>query len=143
MTKPEQPPPITQVVYKEEANLCRKEGDHLWLQCSAMIMPRMVLKPKKKGCKQVRHQHTDGSLEVRGNCTGFAVNDTFTVEITTTEPQQVAERIKDAWKPILITLQPVTDLEWQPARALFDNIDLPALNPQDVTGLTCAGALRE
>ena len=60
MTKPEQPPPVTQVVYEEEAVLCRQDGDLLWLQCSAMIMPGMVLKHRKKGCKQVRHLHADG-----------------------------------------------------------------------------------
>ena len=97
-------------------------------------MPGMVLKHKTKGNKQVKKLNSDGSLEIYGSNTSLATNDFFVVEITTTEPQEVVKRIKEAWKPILTTLQPVTELEWQPVLNLFEALDLPTLNPHDIKG---------
>ena len=64
----------------------------------------------------------------------MVVGDQPTVDITTTEPQQVVTQIKEAWKPILTTLQPVTDVEWQPVLDLFDGLDLPDMKAEDVRG---------
>ena len=61
-----------------------------------MILPGMVLKHITKGAKQVQKVNTDVSIEIYGCSTRLVENDTFTVEVTTTEPQQVAYQIKEA-----------------------------------------------
>ena len=43
------------------------------------------------------------------------------------------KKIKEAWKPILTTLQPVTEAEWQPVLDLFEALDLPEMTA-DVKG---------
>ena len=38
--------------------------------------------------------------------------------------EEVLKRIKEAWKPILTSIQPVTAMEWQPVLNLFEALDL-------------------